>query len=284
MRTTFLFFFIVLFGGMQAQNGLWLVDPLEAIYPDSNDVSSYNTTWGADFPANSFVDVHVLIRLPQEESFTVKGQVNGKLIPTSFWSVLIEVPVEENTGLDSRTEQFKNTRNPYVVRRAPFQIFEVIKPLESLQLSSTQPYTALRLAIPADYFASAGKQQVEIIVSTDGQELSALFTPVIHPATIPSLEESRFFYTNWFNLKRMEEKHQVARWTDAWFATLERYAALMAHGRQNCIIVPSELISLQNGRISLDEEKMWRFIEVFKKRGFTYFESFSSSAKPWGRG
>ena len=54
---------------------------------------------------------------------------------------------------------------------------------------------------------------------------------------------------------------------------LDKYAKLMAEGRQNCIIIPHELISLKSNKISLDEEKMISFINVFKKYGFKYFES-----------
>jgi len=47
----------------------------------------------------------------------------------------------------------------------------------------------------------------------------------------------------------------------------------MVEGRQNCIIIPHELISLKSNKISLDEEKMISFINVFKRYGFKYFES-----------
>jgi hypothetical protein len=54
---------------------------------------------------------------------------------------------------------------------------------------------------------------------------------------------------------------------------LDTYAAMMAYGRQNCIIIPAELISVSDGRIALDEEKLISFIDVFRRHGFRYFES-----------
>ena len=45
----------------------------------------------------------------------------GGQLPLSCWSQLVDVPVEQNTGLDSRTEQFTKQHNPYVIRRAPVQ-------------------------------------------------------------------------------------------------------------------------------------------------------------------
>ena len=53
-----------------------------------------------------------------------------------IFSEVLDVPVEQNTGLDSRTEQFKGKINPYVIRRAPFKIFEIINPLNSNKIIS----------------------------------------------------------------------------------------------------------------------------------------------------
>jgi len=72
----------------------------------------------------------------------------------------------------------------------------------------------------------------------------------------------------------MEKYHQVERWTEAWFEVLDSYACMMAHGRQNSITIPGELFYISDsGKMTLDEDKMLRFIEVFRKHGFQYFES-----------
>ena len=58
-----------------------------------------------------------------------------------IFSEVLDVPVEQNTGLDSRTERFKGNINPYVIRRAPFRIFEIIKPLSSNTLISKSNFS-----------------------------------------------------------------------------------------------------------------------------------------------
>ena len=110
---------------------LWLVDPLESIYPDANQLDNYTHTWKGDFPLGVPMDVHVLLKLPLGEDFTLSAVENGKELDINVWSQLVDVPVEQNTGLDSRTEQFMGKTNPHVVRRAPFRIFEVIRPLDT---------------------------------------------------------------------------------------------------------------------------------------------------------
>lgn len=251
---------------------LWLVDPLEAIYPDSNKFSNYSKKWEADFPLGTEADVNVVIRIPVGESFSLSASINGIEI-NSNWNQLIDVPVEENTGLDSRTEQFTNQINPFVIRRAPFKIFEVIKPINNLNINAKTEFSAFRLTIPSSDLEEQGDYIVNISVNGESIKEEGIFTFTVYQTKLPMISESQFFYTNWFNLNQMEKKHELDRWTEEWFIMLDKYANLMAHGRQNSITIPSELIYLEEDSIILDESKMLRFINVFRKYGFRYFES-----------
>jgi len=252
---------------------LWLVDPLEAIYPDNNKLKSYHHKWKASFPRGTVADVHVLVEIPKGKTFTISASMNGQDLGSSVWSQLIDVPVEQNTGLDSRTEQYKGIVNPYVVRRAPFRIFEVIQPLKGSQIISKTKYTALRLLIPSSVIPDKGSYKINIKVRSEDFEKEGLFTIKVFSVKLPNPVESKFFYTNWFNLKRMEEQHQLVRWSDNWFEMLNKYAALMAHGRQNSISIPHELFKHEDGKIILEDEKLLRFINVFRKYDFKYFEA-----------
>ncbi|MDN5201012.1 DUF4091 domain-containing protein [Fulvivirgaceae bacterium BMA10] len=271
MRSITLLLTFLFIQNLSAQ--VWLVDPLEAIYPDSNWVASYGKKWEADFPKGTMADVHVLIKVPTGEKITLEASLNGKDLGTEVWSQLIDVPVEQNTGLDSRTEQYQNRRNPYVIRRAPFRIFEVIKSLDQKTLQTTSVYTAFRLSVPSTLINTPGVFNVNITVNTQHFTEQGEFKINVHAAELPGLSESQFFYTNWFGLSRMEEQHELERWSEPWYNMLEKYAQLMAHGRQNCIIVPRELITFEDDQFRMEGEKMLRFIDVFRKYGFQYFES-----------
>ena len=262
---------LLLINNLAAQ--IWLVDPLEAIYPDVNKTESFNNRWVDDYPQGVNANVHLLIKAPKGEKIKLSASIDGKELDVNVWSKLIDVPVEQNTGLDSRTEQFINEINPHVIRRAPFRIFEVIEPLSTNSTQTTNNYTAFRLSVPFDLIDKPGTYKVNINVHSVSFEKQAIFKIEIHPIELPQLSESKFFYTNWFNLNKMEESHNLTRWSDSWFRMLEKYAQLMAHGRQNCIIIPGELITYNNGKFILDKEKMLGFINVFRKYGFQYFES-----------
>jgi hypothetical protein len=71
----------------------------------------------------------------------------------------------------------------------------------------------------------------------------------------------------------MEEYHELERWSKDWYIMLDKYAKMMAYGRQNCVKIPAELIYIENDEIFLNEERMMSFINVFLKYGFKYFES-----------
>ena len=252
---------------------LWLVDPLEAIYPDSNQLTDYSDKWTCDFPQGVAANVHVLIKVPKGKTFTITAINEDEDLGYQVWSQLIDVPVEQNTGLDSRTEQFIGKKNPYVIRRAPFRIFEVIKPVETQEFSNITAYSGFRLSIPPSIINEPGTYKVKLLVKSDSFEKEGTFTVIIHPIAQPKLIESQFFYTNWFNLSRMEEYHHLERWSNPWFSMLDKYAKMMSYGHQNSITIPNELFQSENNEIILKDTMMLRFIDVFRKYSFKYFEA-----------
>lgn len=252
---------------------LWLVDPLEAIYPDSNQLTDYSDKWTCDFPQGVAANVHVLIKVPKGETFTVTAINEDEDLGYQVWSQLIDVPVEQNTGLDSRTEQFIGKKNPYVIRRAPFRIFEVIKPVAAQGFSNITAYSGFRLSIPPSIINEPGTYKVKLLVKSDSFEEEGIFTVIIHPIAQPKLIESQFFYTNWFNLSRMEEYHHLERWSNPWFSMLDKYAKMMSYGHQNSITIPNELFQSENNEIILKDSMMLRFIDAFRKYSFKYFEA-----------
>jgi len=270
LKFTFSCLFIVSFS-LNAQ--LWLVDPLEAIYPDINQLDTYTHKWKGDFPLGTSMDVHILLKMPVGKTFTLSATKDGKELGLNTWSQLVDVPVEQNTGLDSRTEQFKGMTNPHVIRKAPFRVFEVIRPIKTSKFISNSAYTAFRLSIPSTLIKESGIHTIKIKVKSPGFEEKGMFTINVHPIEQPELSESLFFYTNWFNLQKMEEQHQLARWSGPWFNMLNNYAKMMSHGRQNAITIPGELIQYNNGEIILKDSLMLRYIDVFRAHGFKYFES-----------
>ena len=268
---TLIVFFTIFSLLANAQFEAGLLNTLEAVYPDSNNVKLKNT-FTTNIAKNTAAEVHILVK--SEIGNLISFSTQSKNISNVNLSVIEPVPVEQNTGIDSRTEQFLGVLNPHVIRRAPFDIFEIIYPLEERRIKTKYRYSLIRLTIDPENFKSNKDYVINISISDKLKNLKKLkFKIKVHSVLIPDLIDSNFFYTNWFNMQKMEEKHDLKRWSKKWYKMLDKYAQIMAKGRQNCIIIPKELISLKNNKIILDEKKMISFIEIFKKHGFTYFES-----------
>ena len=247
-----------------------IISTLEAAYPDKNNIK-LKKTFSYHIPQNSDFEALILIKSKKNKKFTFNSK--SKTLKNINYSIIKPVPVEENTGLDSRTEQFLGKINPHVIRRAPFEVFEIIQPLTKNKIETVNHFSLLRISVKSIDFKSTGNFKLNLILNDGFKTEQLKFKIKVHDASIPKLEKSKFFYTNWFNLSKMEEMHNLIRWNEEWFIMLDKYAKLMSEGRQNCIIIPHELISLKRNKISLDEEKMISFINVFKKYGFKYFES-----------
>ena len=243
---------------------------LDAVYPDKNNLKFYKN-YSIDSPKNTIYNINLVVK--SELNSVIEVDYKSDSFNKIIFSEVLDVPVEQNTGLDSRTERFKGNINPYVIRRAPFRIFEIIKPIKSSMLISKSNFSLINIKIPIDKNLNLDKHQIDFTIHINDQKFSLKLKIHIHDIIIPELEKSNFFYTNWFNLSKMEEYHQLERWSTDWYIMLDKYAKLMAYGRQNCVKIPGELIYLEDDEIFLNEERMMSFINVFLKYGFKYFES-----------
>ena len=118
---------------------------LDAVYPDENSLK-FHKTYIANTPKNTTYNINIVIYSKS------KSKIKFNYVSNSFneivFSEVLDVPVEQNTGLDSRTERFKGNINPYVIRRAPFKIFEIIKPINSNIIESSSNFLILSIPKP----------------------------------------------------------------------------------------------------------------------------------------
>ena len=264
--TTILFFFSLL----AIAQDVGFSSVLDAVYPDVNK-TKFPKSYSVDTALNTTVNVNLIVF--SDLNSIVEVDYQSPTINKVDLSEVLAVPVEQNTGLDSRTEQFKGLINPHVIRRAPFEVFEVIKPLNSKSIITKTKFSLINIKIQIEKDLIVKNHKLNFKISINGKEYNLKLKINIYNTLIPNLDSSNFFYTNWFNLSKMEEYHNLDRWSTEWYSMLDKYAKIMASGRQNCVKIPGELINLKNGEIFLDEEKMISFVNVFLKYGFKYFES-----------
>ena len=261
-----LFFFSVL----SISQDVGFSNVLDAVYPDENNLK-FTKVYSADTPKNTTFNINLVVY--SEKKSTVKLNYRSLEFDRISFNEVLDVPVEQNTGLDSRTERFRGNINPFVIRRAPFRIYEIIKPLSNNEITTISNFSLINVKIPINKNLKSDKYQINFTIEINDMKFNLKLKLNIHDVNIPDLDQSNFFYTNWFNLSKMEEYHQLERWTEEWYSMLDNYAKLMAYGRQNCVKIPGELIYIENDEIFLNEKRMMSFINVFLKYGFKYFES-----------
>ena len=74
------------FHGVFAQ--MWLVDPLEPIYPDVNNTDNYSSKLKQDVAQGVLAEAHILVKLPIGEIFTVTALKDGKVVEKGTYDKL----------------------------------------------------------------------------------------------------------------------------------------------------------------------------------------------------
>jgi len=249
-----------------------LYDELEPLYPDSKIDVPVNH-YSIDAARGTITAVHLLVTgLTPGKSlrFLVKGAPRP-MIRQAEWYRLIDVPVAENTGLDSRTEKFSGQINPYVIRRAPFRIFEAMEPVGH-QIKVKNPVTALRLEIPIDPRLQQGVYNFDILLHSGKWSTHMSLVIKVYPVGIPPLNKAHLNYVNWHSISNICKDHHVKKWSRQFWNILDNYARLMAKGRQNTFwFIWSDFFSFNADGTVKDffSDRLNRYIRTFMNEGLT---------------
>ncbi len=250
-----------------------LRDSLEFLYDDSAIGTTPCLAMTLDVARGGMAAVHVLLNhlSPGKTLRCHVVEAEGQ------WFRLLDVPVEENTGLDGFTER-DGVENPFVARRAPFRVFDAMQPLcvgacaiEPVEVDN--PTMALRLHLPIAPDAPAGETPHHLVIDAGGEPAHLALTVRVHAVEIPTVGIGSFPYTNWFSIALMAERHDLEPWGEAHWQMIAQYAALMAHGRQNTFWVPQgDIFGLIDGKPVLNRERLRRLVQVFTDAGMHYIE------------
>ncbi len=250
------------------------IDELEDIFPDSEVSESPAERFHIDAARGTTVAVHILVnRIPGGRDLSFSIQKNGRDVRGAEWFRLVDVPVEINTGIETRTEMYDGKENPYVIRRAPFRVYDALEPIQP-PTKPSDGSLALRVEIPIRKNHKPGETQY-VITLTSGAETKELALAVrVYPAVVPPPGRDTLHFTNWFSCGRMAEYHDVEPWSEAHWKTIQQYARLMARGRQNTFwaVWGDFFAKDSNGRWLLNRERLRRYIHLFLDEGVYYIE------------
>jgi len=198
------------------------------------------------------------------------------------------VPVEENTGLGSRTEQFEGKKNPHVIRRAPFAVFDPIEPLPLVEKTGEVKGSALaknggvafRLSFTPKH---PGEFQFSVNIKAPNNNRETFRWNVnVYDFTLPPRSEIGFAYTNWFSPNEIADRHHLERWSPEFWNMLAIYANLMSHGGQDTFWLRWQdfFHDLEVVGWRLDAERLERYIRIFLDAGFHWIEGAPIARRP----
>ena len=250
------------------------VDELTPLYPDSRIKEvALQEPIVLDAARGTFAGVHILVTdLRPNEPLNVEVR-KSKRWPSESVGIyqLLSVPVEINSGLLSRTEKWDGQFNPYVIRRAPFRVYDVMKPIKSrIDVDDSVAAIAFEVKVPRDM--EPGEYGLEVILRADTERIVRHLTIRVHSAVVPQIGKNTMCYTCWFSEKNMLWGTHDTLWSAAFWRILNRYASLMALGRQNTFRLPLDFGSTSSGQYLLDTARMGRTISILQKHGFYYVE------------
>jgi hypothetical protein len=248
-----------------------LMDEVQEFFPDTkldNPVKEISM----HVARNTVAGVHVMItglKTKEVVRFSVFS-IAGRSTAGAQWYRLIDVPVAENTGLDRNTEKYSGMINPYVIRRAPFRVYDPLRPvLSPVDADSTS--LALRLELPIDSTVTPGKYVHRIRVEVGSVVFVRNVTVIVHRAMVPPLAQSTVAYINWLNPDNICSAHEVEKWSEPFWAMLGKYARTMARGRQNAFwFLWNEFFTFDSaGNVAeFRRDRLERYIGIFLQEGF----------------
>lgn len=249
-----------------------LVDEVQELFPDTK-LEQPAKRLHVHAARNTIAAVHVMIsglpaRTPVRFSETGAG---GKPTPGARWLRMIDVPVLENTGLDRNTEKYSGKINPYVVRRAPFRVYDPLQPVNSPVAVDTTAL-ALRIELPVGADAPAGEQMHRLRVEVGDRTETLEFVVTVHRATVPPVNQATAAYINWHSIDNICTAHGVEKWSEPFWAMVAQYAQLMARGRQNAFWFSWAdyfTIDAEGNVTDFKRERLERYIRVFLDAGLT---------------
>ena len=248
-------------------------DELSHLYADSKFAESQKD-FSIITPRNTLVGVHIFV-----ENVEVGSSIELKSTEKGNWYELLTVPVEENTGLSSRTEQFEGKENPYVIRRAPFDIYEVLKPIGS-DLIATSSSVALRFELDISADSEIGHRVVDLNIKSKTSVTVCKFHVEVASSVIPDSGKSTLPYTNWFDLTKMASYHNIDPYSPEHWAMIDKYIELMKRGRQNTFWVSWSYFFSKD--LVLDKAKLKTHVQHFLDGGMYWIEGSPIASRPNG--
>ena len=161
---------------------------------------------------------------------------------------LLPAHVGENSGPKSFTTLDFESVKSFVTRPAPFDVYDITRPLDNKAMEKGRCAFYVRIKIPQE--ATPGLYDITLRLKIGLETLSIPLTLTVYQTQIPSVSSSSFHMCNWIQYDSLAHQHQVALWSEPYFKLLEAYLENQRDMRNDYLMLPSgEPVRDQNGAV-----------------------------------
>ena len=258
-----------------------LFDELDALYPDSDAALGKDeiTVSGAN---QTTVGAHIMLN-GLTPGLPVAIEVCGPHTSFKLFE-LIPVPVEVGTGARQRSAYLHDDVNESVIRKAPFYVYEALKPIYNLMMP-TGVTAAFAFKTLIEYARTYREDSWTIRISHAGKEKTLRIGVHAYPVTVEKAGRNTHKYVNWVSYANIARYHNVQMDSPAYFKLLDRYLRMAVYLRQNLINVNLDMfIRYENGEAVVDEKRFDKYMAAFRKAGFECFHGTAFCGRMEGQG
>ncbi len=190
---------------------------------------------------------------------------------------MVDIPVEYNTG-NGVDQGGAMVISPevcpgYAVRKAPFRVYDCMKPAESGFIPARNGVAAAYVTLTPRETAAPGTYTLPLTITEGSETHTCVLTYAVYPV---KYDEDRFQQTNWFSFTAIEQQHNVRRGTPEFYDMVRAYARSMRQVHQKVFLIwLHEDLAERHAKppYHFDFEDMKPIIEIFLEEGFTSFET-----------
>lgn len=217
----------------------------EWIYPDTRlsekqDVQLY-------VPRNSDVCFQLMTDLEVEEGEAVEVSMNG-LAGCLSLSQLLPAHVGANSGPKTLTTRDYESVKHFVTRKAPFDVYDVTRPVENGRLLAGRAAFFFRIDVEKD--AKPGSYEGSISLRIGSERVEIPVSMKVYETVMPDLKDSSFHMVNWIYYDELAKRHHVEPYGEEYRKVLASYLENQLDMRNDYLMIPSGVpVRDEDGRV-----------------------------------
>ena len=234
------------------------------VYPDT-PIENPNNTIKLDLAKNSREGFQILTDLCFDNDVEVAYSHNGEVNVTLFQ--LLPVTVNANCGKELFTTMDYEEVKDFVTRKAPFDIYEVCRPLTDGVMRKGRAAFFVKIDVDAD--AKSGEYNDCLTVTVGDKSFNIPFSYKIYSAVIPSAENATVGMNNWLFYHKIVHDFNVKVGSKDYEELVENFIQSLLDIRSNYLMLPPLTPVIENGKVvDFDYSETERVANIAIKKGF----------------